>query len=387
MDAKQMVIEGQSILLKDEAARNAIADEYDSTSTYSVGDYCIYGGVFYRCTTAVTTAGSFDSTKWTATQVGDELIDIEADIPNSPFTGTDGTNAGTMGLVPAPTTSDTNKYLKSDGTWATVSGGGGASVQDLTQADYNALTTAQKKNGTIYMTHDGGYDFINYDNGAIIVRVNNTTQETLWFFRGWYKSTTADVDIPDELASYAPTTTSPTYSKNFPSGGTTQDGWIGFYNNKIRAWNQALGGTISGYMYGVVNIAGGANQTNEYTQPTERLTLEPNRIYHNDVVYSEVQDLDQFIKVKTYTYIYNISADTSLHISANSLQMATPTGYTPLAIVRFNSGEQDIYVRNVNINATGTASAMSVKNTATSNKSNVTATLVIAYIKSAYIVV
>lgn len=82
----------------------------------------------------------------------------------------------------------------------------------------------------------------------------------------------------------------------------------------------------------------------------------------------------------------NINASTSLHISASNLQMATPTGYKPLAIVRFNSGEQDIYVRNVNINATSTASAMSVKNTATSNKSNVTATLLIAYIKSAYIV-
>ena len=44
------------------------------------------------------------------------------------FTGTDGVNAGVHGLVPAPTTSDVNKYLKSDGTWATVSGGGGSSV-------------------------------------------------------------------------------------------------------------------------------------------------------------------------------------------------------------------------------------------------------------------
>lgn len=40
------------------------------------------------------------------------------------FTGTDGVSAGTAGLVPGPTTSDTDKYLKSDGTWATVAGGG-----------------------------------------------------------------------------------------------------------------------------------------------------------------------------------------------------------------------------------------------------------------------
>ena len=36
------------------------------------------------------------------------------------FTGTDGVDAGSAGLVPAPTATDTNKYLKSDGTWAAV---------------------------------------------------------------------------------------------------------------------------------------------------------------------------------------------------------------------------------------------------------------------------
>lgn len=46
------------------------------------------------------------------------------DTTYSAFTGTDGTTAGSSGLVPAPATTDTDKYLKSDGTWATVSGGG-----------------------------------------------------------------------------------------------------------------------------------------------------------------------------------------------------------------------------------------------------------------------
>ena len=45
------------------------------------------------------------------------------DTTYSDFTGTDGLVAGTHGLVPAPATTDANKYLKSDGTWATVQGG------------------------------------------------------------------------------------------------------------------------------------------------------------------------------------------------------------------------------------------------------------------------
>ena len=50
-----------------------IADDYDNTQTYVVGDYCIYEGDLYRCITAVTSAESFDSTKWTAVLVTDEL--------------------------------------------------------------------------------------------------------------------------------------------------------------------------------------------------------------------------------------------------------------------------------------------------------------------------
>lgn len=37
-----------------------------------------------------------------------------------PFTGADGTNAGTSGAVPAPLASDNNKFLKGDGTWGAV---------------------------------------------------------------------------------------------------------------------------------------------------------------------------------------------------------------------------------------------------------------------------
>ena len=38
------------------------------------------------------------------------------------FTGTDGAAAGSAGLVPGPAKTDTNKYLKSDGTWAVAPG-------------------------------------------------------------------------------------------------------------------------------------------------------------------------------------------------------------------------------------------------------------------------
>ena len=47
------------------------------------------------------------------------------------FVGTDGTAAGVAGLVPGPATTDAGKFLKADGTWDTV-GGGGSEFVDLT---------------------------------------------------------------------------------------------------------------------------------------------------------------------------------------------------------------------------------------------------------------
>lgn len=63
----------------------------------------------------------------TGAQVKDLAAKIKAkadttDLP-SVMTGATTQVAGTSGLVPAPTTSDVDKYLKGDGTWATVSGG------------------------------------------------------------------------------------------------------------------------------------------------------------------------------------------------------------------------------------------------------------------------
>lgn len=48
------------------------------------------------------------------------------DTTYSNFVGTDGVDAGTSGLVPAPAATDASKFLRSDGTWATAGGGGGS---------------------------------------------------------------------------------------------------------------------------------------------------------------------------------------------------------------------------------------------------------------------
>lgn len=83
---------------------------------------------------------------------------------NTAFTGTDGTNAGVKGLVPAPTTSDTGKYLKSDGTWATVSGGGGI----------QALNPNYETNINLYETSAGFYKIL-YSNSSVALYYTSTS--------------------------------------------------------------------------------------------------------------------------------------------------------------------------------------------------------------------
>ena len=60
----------------------------------------------------------------------------------SAFTGTDGSSAGTAGLVPSPAATDTGKFLKADGTWAEVQGGG-VSVPTLTWYTADDWTLSQ----------------------------------------------------------------------------------------------------------------------------------------------------------------------------------------------------------------------------------------------------
>ena len=127
------------------------------------------------------TVYDFEGTTYTAgtnIQINENVISA-TDTTYSAFQGTDGTEAGSSGLVPAPAATDTNKYLKSDGTWATVSGGGGSgnvddvyvngtsvldsnhiaqvkSYKELTQAQYDALPYDKLTDNILYCIKDTG---------------------------------------------------------------------------------------------------------------------------------------------------------------------------------------------------------------------------------------
>lgn len=102
---------------------------------------------------------------------------------SSDFIGTDGTNTGTHGLVPAPTAADVDKFLSSDGTWQTVSSGGseyqaGNGVTIDTETDPNTISLnlgaglSFDENGAVQA--NGGIEYVGGD-GISITQGSGTT--------------------------------------------------------------------------------------------------------------------------------------------------------------------------------------------------------------------
>ena len=86
----------------------------------------------------------------TLTQATGELSATDTTYSN--FTGTDGTAAGTAGLVPAPATTDAGKFLKADGTWDTA---GGSSMPLYTAIGQNTDGPMTQKAVTDTLFADG----------------------------------------------------------------------------------------------------------------------------------------------------------------------------------------------------------------------------------------
>ena len=55
-----------------------LASAYSTSSTYGVGDYCIYNSQLYRCITAITTAEAWTAAHWTAAVLGDDVSELKS---------------------------------------------------------------------------------------------------------------------------------------------------------------------------------------------------------------------------------------------------------------------------------------------------------------------
>ena len=169
------------------------SDMYLQNAYVASGDYQMIfldNQYYYGFDTTLTSDNTFQfskrelQTKLTAginIQINGTTISA-TDTTYSNFVGTDGVVAGAAGLVPAPAVADDNKYLKSDGTWATVQGGSGDTTifySDLSQGDQIFADQAKTNPATAQDILDA------FEAGKVIVVGDNGVQNTI---------TTAEVD-------------------------------------------------------------------------------------------------------------------------------------------------------------------------------------------------
>lgn len=106
-------------------ASNNTAEEYDSAATYAAGDFAMYEGVLYICTTAIVTPESFNPAKWTQKKIMDN---------------TGGGGGGTTVVAnPAGAATETLNKLQVSQTIYSIPGGGTAQ---------HTYTTAEQVVGT-----------------------------------------------------------------------------------------------------------------------------------------------------------------------------------------------------------------------------------------------
>ena len=117
-----------------------IANEYDSSSTYDEGDFVIYEGALYKCTTAITVAEAWNSAHWTSTLIVDNFgagggasVTLGTTVP-SDASGSDGDLYVQYEVL---TYKVVEYFVKINGSWRKFPY---SRVVALTQAEYDLIT-------------------------------------------------------------------------------------------------------------------------------------------------------------------------------------------------------------------------------------------------------
>lgn len=148
------------------------AQEFSSESTYAVGEFVTYQGVLYKCTTAVTTAGSWTgATNWSATDVGTELQDTYG--PSRPnFSVNNPVMDGSASPGSATTYARSDHVHPSDTSKLDIPENSGTAGQVLTKTLTGSIWQTQGSGGEIIAAASNSYSVTLYANSW-------TTQEQL----------------------------------------------------------------------------------------------------------------------------------------------------------------------------------------------------------------
>lgn len=170
------------------------------------------------------------------------------------FIGTDGVTAGYKGAVPAPATSDVNKYLKSDGNWATLD------IEDILSFSTTLAYTLDNPNTYGTRSNDRFGISISIDGSYVIVGTPYETDST-----NTYSS--SGIAYVYDLTSNTPTTPIHVLDNPNTSGTPTNDGFgisVSKSGNYIVVGAGGSDGGTSGHAY-VYDLTSGTPTTPIHT--------------------------------------------------------------------------------------------------------------------------
>ena len=135
--------------------RGNFAGTYDATATYAVGDYCVYSGDLYRCTTAISTAEAWTAAHWVQVAAGDELTTLADDISTL--------TTNTKELVALHTTGSYNNSGRkiNAGEYVYVDGNRFLSADGLYKAKVDINTGSSIQPADVDLVTDGGLNALN----------------------------------------------------------------------------------------------------------------------------------------------------------------------------------------------------------------------------------
>lgn len=183
--------EGQVIVrISTSADPTSYSDMYLQNAYVATGDYQMIfldNRFYYGFDTTLTSDNTFSFSKrelqdkltaGTNVQINGNTISA-TDTTYTHFTGATASTDGVQGLVPGPLAGDQDKFLKADGTWATVQGGGGNTVAIYRYTDPNTGDFAGLFEDAQCTTEIFGDDLIAlFQNNRIVVYVPGETWYT-----------------------------------------------------------------------------------------------------------------------------------------------------------------------------------------------------------------
>lgn len=161
-----------------------IADDYNSSSTYSLDAYAIYEGTLYKCISAISTPEDFTPAHWTAVLIMDEVAAGGGGGGSSTLAGLSDVSLSSL------TNGDVLTYDSTISKWKNAAGGGGGSGETYSLNEQavgvwvNGKTLYQK---TVYIASVStgasyNHDIANVD--EIFIYDIKANRNTGWFSSG-----------------------------------------------------------------------------------------------------------------------------------------------------------------------------------------------------------